>query len=263
MDNWDELWGQVRNNKSLILTNLTYQTRSSSKTVHDIEAGLNNMGVSFVKVYQLPYESLEKPEEFLKLARSALSFLRTNAHTIPNVTVHIWISFASLFKGQSRILVHEDGYVIKLAEIINDTSKNSPLPIFVNILKDARFLGSQSSIVSIAEEFSVILKSKGIMHSTNEKFWKQIFACGSEPFYWRQGEGKEVIWAMLEKSLMRQKIFLHCAMDHDTIHDLNEECVHVKEHWFRHRNDQTMHRPSTGYPKRSRWRDERCSNRIC
>ena len=232
MDNWDELWGQVRNNKSLILTNLTYQTRSSSKTVHDIEAGLNNMGVSFVKVYQLPYESLEKPEEFLKLARSALSFLRTNAHTIPNVTVHIWISFASLFKGQSRILVHEDGYVIKLAEIINDTSKNSPLPIFVNILKDARFLGSQSSIVSIAEEFSVILKSKGIMHSTNEKFWKQIFACGSEPFYWRQVEGKEVIWAMLEKSLMRQKIFLHCAMDHDTIHDLNEECVHVKNTGF-------------------------------
>lgn len=36
-DNWDELGGQVRNNKSLILTDLTYQTRSSSKAVHDIE----------------------------------------------------------------------------------------------------------------------------------------------------------------------------------------------------------------------------------
>ena len=232
IDNWDELGGQVRNNKSLILTDLTYQTRSSSKAVHDIEAGLNNMGVSFVKVYQLPCESLEKPEEFLLLAKNALNFLRTNTNTLPNITVHIWISFAPLFKGQNRMLVHEDGYVAKLAEIISDISKSSPLPIFVNILKDARFLGSQSSIVSIAEEFAGILKSKGIMHSTNEKFWKQIFACGSEPFYWRQGEGKEVIWAILEKYLIRQKVFLHCAMDHNMIHDLNEECVHVKNTGF-------------------------------
>ena len=70
------------------------------------------------------------------------------------------------------------------------------------------------------------------MHSTNERFWKQIYACGHEPFYWKEGEGKEVIWAMLEKSLMRQKVFLHCAMDHDTVHDLNEECVHVKNTGF-------------------------------
>ena len=70
------------------------------------------------------------------------------------------------------------------------------------------------------------------MHSTNERFWKQIYACGHEPFYWKEGEGKEVIWAMLEKSLTRQKVFLHCAMDHDTVHDLNEECVHVKNTGF-------------------------------
>ena len=37
MDRWDELGGQVRNNKSLILTDLTYQTRSSSRIIHDIE----------------------------------------------------------------------------------------------------------------------------------------------------------------------------------------------------------------------------------
>ena len=232
LDHWDELGGQVRNNKSLILTDLTYQTRSSSKTIHDIETGLTNMGLSFVKVYQLPYESLEKPEEFLQLARNALTFLRTNAPTLTSVTVHIWISFASLFRGPNRTLVPEDGFVVDLADIISDISQNTPLPIFVNILKDARFLGSQSSIVSIAEEFAGILKNKGIMHSTNERFWKQIFACGAEPFYWRQGEGKEVIWAMLEKSLMRQKVFLHCAMDHNTVHDLNEECVHVKNTGF-------------------------------
>ena len=232
MDRWDELGGQVRNNKSLILTDLTYQTRSSSRIVHDIEAGLNNMGLSSIKVYQLPYESLEKPEEFLKLAMEALTFLRTNTATFTSVTIHIWISFASLFRGQNRMLVPNADFVAKLAGIIGEISQEAPLPIFVNILKDARFLGSQSSIVSIAEEFARILKEKGIMHSTNERFWKQIYACGREPFYWGEGEGKEVIWAMLEKSLMRQKVFLHCAMDHDTVHDLNEECVHVKNTGF-------------------------------
>ena len=232
MDRWDELGGQVRNNKALILTDLTYQTRSSSRIVNDIEAGLNNMGLSSIKVYQLPYESLEKPEEFLKLATNALTFLRTNTATFTSVTIHIWISFASLFRGQNRMLVPNADFIIKLAGIITEISQEAPLPIFVNILKDARFLGSQSSIVSIAEEFARILKEKGIMHSTNERFWKQIYACGHEPFYWKEGEGKEVIWAMLEKSLMRQKVFLHCAMDHDTVHDLNEECVHVKNTGF-------------------------------
>ena len=232
MDRWDELGGQVRNNKSLILTDLTYQTRSSSRIVHDIEAGLNNMGLSSIKVYQLPYESLEKPEEFLKLATDALTFLRTNTATFTSVTIHIWISFASLFRGQNRMLVPNADFIVKLAGIITEISQEAPLPIFVNILKDARFLVSQSSIVSIAEEFARILKEKGIMHSTNERFWKQIYACGHEPFYWKEGEGKEVVWAMLEKSLMRQKVFLHCAMDHDTVHDLNEECVHVKNTGF-------------------------------
>ena len=232
MDRWDELGGQVRNDKALILTDLTYQTRSSSRIVNDIEAGLNNMGLSSIKVYQLPYESMEKPEEFLKLATNALTFLRTNTATFTSVTIHIWISFASLFRGQNRMLVPNADFIVKLAGIITEISQEAPLPIFVNILKDARFLGSQSSIVSIAEEFARILKEKGIIHSTKERFWKQIYACGHEPFYWKEGEGKEVIWAMLEKSLMRQKVFLHCAMDHDTVHDLNEECVHVKNTGF-------------------------------
>ena len=160
MDRWDELGGQVRNNKALILTDLTYQTRSSSRVVNDIEAGLNNMGLSSIKVYQLPYESLEKPEEFLKLATNALTFLRTNTATFTSVTVHIWISFTSLFRGQNRVLVPNADFIVKLAGIITEISQEAPLPIFVNILKDARFLGSQSSIVSIAEEFARILKKR-------------------------------------------------------------------------------------------------------
>ena len=84
------------------------------------------MGLAFIKVYQLPYESLEKPEEFLKLANEALTFLRSNSQNIANITVHVWIFLISLFKGPNRVLVPEDGYVAKLTEIITNISKNSP-----------------------------------------------------------------------------------------------------------------------------------------
>ena len=227
---WDQLGGQVRSNRSLILTDLTYETRSNSKTTHNIEMGLDNLGMGSVSVFQLTYENLGDENSFLDTANEALKYLQDNDLT--NVTVHVWISFASLIKSQSRIYVPNDDYVKKLIEIVIQISESSPLPIFVNILKDARFFGSNSSIVPIAEEFARAMKNQGILHSTHERFWKQIYACGSEPFYWKVGEGKEVIWAMLEKSLMRQKVFLHCALDHKIIHELNEVCVHVESTGF-------------------------------
>ena len=178
---WDELGGQVRNNRSLILTGLTYQTRSNSRTTHNIETGLDNLdlGMSSVVVYQFPYESLENENAFLEIANDALTYLPKNANNLANITVHVWISFAPLIKSQSRIFAPNDDYVKKLIEIVIEIGKNSPLPIFVNILKDARFFGSNSSIVSIAEEFARAMKNQGILHSTHERFWKQIYACGS------------------------------------------------------------------------------------
>ena len=217
MDKWDELGGQVRNNRSLVLMDLTYQIRSSARNIHDIEAGLNNMGMSFLKVYQLPYEGIENPDTFLKTAGDALNSLRKNVQTIQNITFHVWISFTPLIKRHSRILVPDDEYVKKLAEIIIEMNKSSPLPIFVNILTDARFLRSQSSIASIAKEFASLMKGKGILHSTNEKFWKQMYACGGEPHYWKQGEGKEMIWAIMEKSLIRHLLALRNGLQRDAL----------------------------------------------
>ena len=227
---WDQLGGQVRSNRSLILTDLTYETRSNSRTTHNIETGLIDMGMGSVSVFQFSYENLGKENSFLDIANEALNYLQNNDLT--NVTVHVWISFAPLIKSQCRIYVPNDEYVKKLIEIVIQISESSPLPIFVNILKDARFFGSSSSIVSIAEDFARAMKNRGILYSTHERFWKQIYACGAEPFYWKTGGGKEVIWAILEKSLMRQKVFLHCALDHKIIHELNEICVHVESTGF-------------------------------
>ena len=93
------------------------------------------MGFASVKVYQLPYESLEDPAAFLQLATYALNFLRDNADTLANITVHIWISFVSLIRGQNRILVPEDNYAKDLAEIVVEISQFSPTPIFCQHLE--------------------------------------------------------------------------------------------------------------------------------
>ena len=85
------------------------------------------MGVASVKVYQLPYESLEDPEAFLQIATNALNFLRNNADPLTNITVHVWISFASLIRGQNRILVPDDDYARNLAEIIVTSVNSHPL----------------------------------------------------------------------------------------------------------------------------------------
>ena len=74
LDKWDELGGQVRNNKALILTDLTYQTRSSSRIINDIEAGLNNMGLSSIKVYQLPYRVSGEARGFLETGNECVDF---------------------------------------------------------------------------------------------------------------------------------------------------------------------------------------------
>ena len=90
-----------------------------------------------------------------------MAFLSKNPENLASTTVHVWSSFASLLKGPNHTLVPVEGYVARLTESITNLSNNSPLPIFVNILTDAPFHGSKSSIVSMAEELAMNMKSRG------------------------------------------------------------------------------------------------------
>ena len=75
MDRWDELGGQVRNNKSLILTDLTYQTRSSSRIVHDIALVLFEVAQLTTWFISCPSGVISTPNEFIMwLSLSLLSY---------------------------------------------------------------------------------------------------------------------------------------------------------------------------------------------
>ena len=261
MDRWDELGGQVRNNKALILTDLTYQTRSSSRIVNDIEAGLNNMGLSSIKVYQLPYESLEKPEEFLKLATNALTFLRTNTATFTSVTIHIWISFASLFRGQNRMLVPNADFVVKLAGIITEISQEAPSnfcqhserrPVsWVPIIDCIHRRGVRKNIER---------KGHHALHQweileTDLCVWTRAFLLER---WWRQGSHLGHAWKVTDAT---EGLLTLCHGSWYSTWPEWRVCP-CEEHRIWHRDHQTMHRTSSNHSQHSYWRHKRCSSWI-
>eukprot|EP00435_Cladocopium_sp_Y103_P064440 s184_g26.t1 len=55
--------------------------------------------------------------------------------------------------------------------------------------------------------------------------WRALFAIGKAPHKVRQGAGKDLTWAIIEKTLFRQKMMLMCALEKESIEDLNGRAV--------------------------------------
>eukprot|EP00435_Cladocopium_sp_Y103_P074007 s103_g46.t1 len=170
-------------------------------SVHDIETGVQNIGVKAFKVFQMAYEQrnlMRKPEAFYSLFTSAAEFLMKLKREQKNTTVHIWLSFNTFIKGHERRFEEVVNYVDRVASFIEELQVLSPTPLFVSLLNDANFLGSKTSITPLVEELATRLRSVGILHSKNEKFWRGMRACGGDPHFWKQGEKKEIMWAYME-----------------------------------------------------------------
>ena len=144
-----------------------------------------NLGLSFIKVYQLPYESLEKPEEFLKISNGCIDLSTNqcpNTHQCDNS--HLDLICTSLFRGQTRTLVpnarfrHQVGGNHRMR-----SARNAPLPIFVNILKDARFLWVPIIDCIHCRGVCRNLERQGhhALHSMRDS-GSRYYACGGEPF---------------------------------------------------------------------------------
>eukprot|EP00435_Cladocopium_sp_Y103_P069136 s370_g32.t1 len=132
----------------------------------------------------------------------------------------------SMAVSQDRHFEDVDGYVERVANHIEVLQEYSPTPIFVNLLSDANFLGSKAAIAPVMNELATRLRSVGILQSSNDKFWRGMYACGGDPHFWKRGEKKEIIWAYMEKMLFRQKMMLLCGLDDSLMNSINEECIH-------------------------------------
>eukprot|EP00435_Cladocopium_sp_Y103_P047933 s1604_g14.t1 len=223
---WDRLGADVRATNTVLVTDLTYYTQSNQGNEHDIEAGVQNIGVKEVKVFQMDYDQRNNPEALYTLFASATSYLLGLKDDHKSVTVHVWLSFNTFIRGQDRHFEDMEGYVERVANHIEVLQEYSPTPIFVNLLNHANFLGSKAAIAPVMNELATRLRSVGILQSSNEKFWRGMYACGGGPHFWKKGEKKEIIWAYMEKMLFRQKMMLLCGLDDSIMNCINQECIH-------------------------------------
>eukprot|EP00435_Cladocopium_sp_Y103_P063975 s290_g25.t1 len=155
----------------------------NSRSVHDIETGVHNVGVKAIKVFQLASEHVNNAEAFFSMVGNAVNFLSEMRNTISSFTVHVWIPFTTLTKGARRELQDEDNYTQRLSLLIKELQRTSPTPIFVNILTDANFLGSKASIIPKAEELADRLRSIGVLHTRCDRFWRGMYSCGGDPHF--------------------------------------------------------------------------------
>ena len=63
----------------------------------------------------------------------------------------------------------------RLAEAIRSVDKMATRPIFVSICKDPRFHGIRSGIQDVAMDSADILRSYGIMVTTDDGMWRLMY----------------------------------------------------------------------------------------
>eukprot|EP00435_Cladocopium_sp_Y103_P032756 s3768_g8.t1 len=187
------------------------------------------MGFNQLSVFQPTRELVGDPNHFLQIVRNLRYHLKINESIGSKATVHIWISFASVMKfnpaQRDAKLCIPEGYFNKMTDILVDIQKEVARPILVCLLPDGEYHSVSTDLKGVASTFDQQLKSKGIVSTTSNYMWRALFAIGKGPYKIRTGYDKELTWAVVEKTLFRQKMMLMCALEKESIEDLNGKVV--------------------------------------
>ena len=69
----------------------------------------------------------------------------------------------------------ENNFAEKMSEAIRSVDKMATRPIFVSLCKDPRFHGIQSGIQEVAVDTADVLRSYGIMVTTDDGMWRLMY----------------------------------------------------------------------------------------
>eukprot|EP00435_Cladocopium_sp_Y103_P043653 s1874_g12.t1 len=225
----DEIGGMVRSEPTIMLVDFDYRTKSTQGNTDNIESGLQSLGFAQLSIFQPDREHVTDPNAFLQTARSLRHHLKTSMALGSKTTVHVWFSFAAVMKFNptqhgAKMNVPE-GFFNKFTDILVEIQKDVARPILVCLLPDGEFHGVTIDQRKVASTFEQQLKAKGIMSTTTNYMWRALFAIGKMPHKIRQGAGKDLTWAIVEKVLFRQKMMLMGALEKVSIEDLNGRAV--------------------------------------
>ena len=106
---------------------------------------------------------------------------------------------------------------------MKEIQEASGTPIFVSVLGDAAFHGSKANLQNTARQMHDELNKIGILCTVNSMMWRGAYAmAGNTMYHFIQKNDRDVIWAHLDRRLLRQKILTACSMDWAVVAQLNE-----------------------------------------
>ena len=165
----DELAGKFRFGKTILVTDLNYKCHSNSRGTTNIQYGLDELGYVVTVIDINSFKSVTRAQKFLDAVEHLIKGVMPDIATEENVTIHFWVSFAFLITDTHPYHVSvERNYAERFAEAIRSVDKLATRPIFVSLCKDPRFHGIRSGIQDVAMDSADILRSFGIMVTTDD-----------------------------------------------------------------------------------------------
>ena len=220
----DELAGKFRFGKTILITDLVYKCNSNARGMTNIQYGLDEMGYAVTVIDINSFKSVTRAQEFLDAVDHLKRNVMPDVASEENVTIHVWISFAFLITDSHPYHVWVEGnFAERMAEAIRSVDKMATRPIFVSLCKDPRFHGIRSGIQDVAMNSADILRSYGIMVTTDDGMWRLMYGHAGNHYMNNHSMPDRLgVFATMEKFLFRQRVRLMCSLNVEAAKGLND-----------------------------------------
>ena len=220
----DELAGKFRYGKTILVTDLNYKCQSNSRGTTNIQYGLDELGYVVTVIDISSFRSVTRAQKFLDAVEHLTKTVMPDITTEENVTIHFWVSFAFLITDTHPYHVWVEGnFAERFAEAIRSVDKLATRPIFVSLCKDPRFHGIRSGIQDVAMDSADILRSFGIMVTTDDGMWRLMYGHAGNHYMNNHNRPDRLgVFATMEKFLFRQRVLLMCSLNVEAAKGLND-----------------------------------------
>lgn len=212
----DTLAGEFRAGTTILITDLCYRVGTQSGT-HGIQMGVGDMGWEDLQVFLVHESDEERPiQKFIDTIEKTKRHLKEIVDD-GRVTVHIWLSLQFLHAARPpHNVILENDFTDRFVKGIVDLDQEVSRPVIVAINNDSMFNGLDSITSRKAVELIEALRLQGILVTSDQRMRRSMYSqFGSQYSILSSSKGgslgKTAIWAIIEKNLFRQRVFLMCA----------------------------------------------------
>ena len=220
----DELAGKFRFGKTILITDLNYKCQSNARGTTNIQYGLDELGYVVTVIDINSFKSVTRAQKFIDAVEHLTKTVMPDIATEENVTIHFWVSFAFLITDTHPYHVWVEGqFAERFAEAIRSVDKLATRPIIVSLCKDPRFHGIRSGIQDVAMDSADILRSFGIMVTTDDGMWRLMYGHAGNHYVNNHNRPDRLgVFATMEKFLFRQRVLLMCSLNVEAAKGLND-----------------------------------------